>query len=119
MGGSLLAPYRLCCGKRHWETTCPDGLTMCTLCFERFTKDQLSRNAQGELQNVCKGCAALEFRRLNERIMCGSCAGGDHMCAPPCVCQHIDCIRQRKRMEEEEVGELGSRDRSGTDPSRG
>ena len=53
-------PVLLCCGQRHMTTQCPDGLTMCALCFGRFPIDQLNRTYDGIPENVCVNCAADE-----------------------------------------------------------
>ena len=57
------APVRLCCGERHYGAQCPDGLVMCILCFNRFQVEELnvvSTDFEGQHEDVCKACAALE-----------------------------------------------------------
>lgn len=49
-------PVRICCGQRHWTTQCPDGLTMCCLCFSRFSVEELSTDEEGCKQDVCIAC---------------------------------------------------------------
>ena len=56
----LAASVRLCCGKRHLGSVCPDGKVMCCLCFERFDQDQLNVAANGQKEDVCKKCDELE-----------------------------------------------------------
>ena len=58
-GGSI-AMVRLCCGKRHYGPMCPDGLVMCCICFGRFGTDQLNKDEDGQLEDVCKECAERE-----------------------------------------------------------
>jgi len=53
------APVRICCGTRHWSVQCPDGLTMCILCFDRFPESELFRDAGG-VWDICQACARLE-----------------------------------------------------------
>jgi len=50
------APMRLCCFQRHFGVTCPDGLTMCCVCFERFPYDQLASDSRGQKMDVCSSC---------------------------------------------------------------
>lgn len=49
-------PVRLCCFQRHYGPVCPDGLVMCCLCFKRVPVDQLTRDASGDLVDVCNEC---------------------------------------------------------------
>ena len=60
-------PVRLCCGQRHSTVTCPDGLTMCCLCFERFPREQLHTLEDGCWEDVCVACAEQERRAVEER----------------------------------------------------
>lgn len=55
-----IAMVRLCCGKRHFGPMCLDGMVMCCICFGRFGTDQLSKNEDGQLEDVCKECAGRE-----------------------------------------------------------
>lgn len=48
-------PMRLCCFTRHFGPTCPDGLTMCCICFDRFPPDQLCVE-DGQIIDVCHSC---------------------------------------------------------------
>lgn len=48
-------PVQVCCGQRHYGATCPDGKTMCCVCFERFGKPDLMVE-NGTTYDVCKGC---------------------------------------------------------------
>ena len=50
------APMRLCCFHRHYGPTCPDGLTMCCVCFERYPYDQLVADGFGGKIDVCLPC---------------------------------------------------------------
>ena len=54
------APVRVCCGQRHFGALCPDGKVMCCLCFERFPVSELSETVDGDKQDVCVRCAAME-----------------------------------------------------------
>lgn len=49
-------PTRLCCGQRHWGATCPDGKTMCCLCFGRFALEELMEDESGRKWDVCREC---------------------------------------------------------------
>lgn len=57
-------PYRPCCGQQHWGAQCPDGRVMCCLCFDKFTLEQLNKNEEGQLEDVCKECAEFEKREM-------------------------------------------------------
>lgn len=59
----MTAPVRLCCGQRHYEAQCPDGLVMCCLCFSRFPVSELHVTGDGTPEDVCQGCAAAENTR--------------------------------------------------------
>lgn len=68
-------PARLCCGQKHWGVVCPDGLVMCQLCFERVPISKLHLTENGQPEDVCSECAAIEieteanhtnWRMLNE-----------------------------------------------------
>lgn len=59
-------PARMCCGKKHWGAVCPDGKVMCCICFERFDIEELSRDENGERQDVCQSCKDKEDDRLRE-----------------------------------------------------
>lgn len=52
-------PVRLCCGQRHMGPVCPDGKTMCCVCFDRFNMDDLMMDDDGVYFDVCKGCEPL------------------------------------------------------------
>ena len=56
------APVRLCCLQRHWGPICPDGKVMCCLCFERFEIEDLTEAENGQKQDVCRDCAAMEAK---------------------------------------------------------
>lgn len=60
------APVRLCCGQRHWTVSCPDGLTMCCLCFSRFPVEKLWTDEEGTW-DVCIPCesANQEYRKAH------------------------------------------------------
>lgn len=49
-------PVRLCCGMRHVGPACPDGRVMCSICFFRFTQDELWVDPQGSKWDVCREC---------------------------------------------------------------
>lgn len=53
-------PVRLCCGQRHWTVECPDGLVMCDICFDRTAKENLMKDTDGTLWNICQGCGLIE-----------------------------------------------------------
>jgi len=59
---------RLCCGKRHGGVVCPDGLVMCCICFERKKPDQLNVNSDGQIEDVCKECEAID-RKIIESLV--------------------------------------------------
>lgn len=63
------APYRLCCGKRHFGVMCPDGKVMCCLCFCRVPQDQLHVSPEGLKTNVCLPCAAFELRIIRDKLL--------------------------------------------------
>lgn len=48
-------------GSRTLLTRFTDGTVMCQLCFERFRMDELNPVGGGKVEDVCKGCAALEM----------------------------------------------------------
>lgn len=52
-------PVRLCCFQRHRGSTCPDGLVMCCLCFNRFPVSELNV-VDGLPEDVCRKCAEEE-----------------------------------------------------------
>lgn len=54
--GLIQTPVRLCCGRAHWGPVCPDGMVMCTICFGRWTTDELYIDAAGVTWDLCKGC---------------------------------------------------------------
>lgn len=56
-------PVRLCCGQRHDDALCPDGLVMCCICFHRFPVSGL-HEVEGGHEDVCLGCAEQEAARL-------------------------------------------------------
>jgi len=58
-----LPPVRLCCGKRHLGTICPDGKVMCCICFETFPLEDLNVLPNGKKEDVCKKCANEERRK--------------------------------------------------------
>lgn len=53
-------PVRLCCGQRHYGVTCPDGLVMCCICFDRVSADRLNATEDGTLEDACRSCAERE-----------------------------------------------------------
>jgi hypothetical protein len=64
-------PIRVCCGQRHLGPTCPDGLTMCCICFNRVPKDRLHLLEEGDgsevssapiYEDVCRTCKEREDR---------------------------------------------------------
>lgn len=63
--GPIEHPVRLCCGKRHLSVQCPDKLTQCCLCWERFPADGLNM-VRGIAENVCLRCAEEEERNRHE-----------------------------------------------------
>ena len=48
----MLAPVRICCGKRHLSVDCPDGHVMCCLCFDRFPVSDLNFAENGGFEQV-------------------------------------------------------------------
>lgn len=58
-GGSE-SPVRACCGQRHAEPECPDGLVPCALCFTRVTREDLHVLPDGSREDVCVPCAERE-----------------------------------------------------------
>lgn len=50
------APYRICCGTRHWGSVCPDGGVMCQLCFGHITQDKLHVLPTGLKEDICQDC---------------------------------------------------------------
>lgn len=64
----MTAPVRLCCGQRHYEAQCPDGLVMCCLCFSRFPVSELHVTGDGTPEDVCQGCAAAGNTRTGRTI---------------------------------------------------
>lgn len=56
-------PVRLCCLQRHWGAQCPDGLVMCTLCFERKQVDDLWADEKGQRWDICQACQEAELAR--------------------------------------------------------
>jgi hypothetical protein len=57
-------PTRICCGEPHYGPMCPDGLTMCCLCFERFAVPDLYIGADGYVWDYCRVCASRESIKL-------------------------------------------------------
>lgn len=55
-------PVRICCGQRHWGAVCNDGLVMCSLCFNRFLKDELMRDTEDSQKrwDICLKCGFKE-----------------------------------------------------------
>lgn len=49
-------PVRLCCFQRHWDPPCPDGMTMCCLCFDRFEQADLFVDEAGDRWDMCTEC---------------------------------------------------------------
>ena len=61
-------PVRICCGQRHWDAVCPDGLVMCCICFSRFQIDQLAVDpSDGKHWDVCIGCEELNEKARGKR----------------------------------------------------
>lgn len=52
-----MIPTRLCCGQKHWNIECPDGLVMCCICFKRFETYKLNQISNCQYEDVCKECA--------------------------------------------------------------
>jgi hypothetical protein len=50
-------PFRLCCGKQHHGSVCPDGKVMCCMCFDVVPQDKLHKLPNGKLEDVCQECA--------------------------------------------------------------
>jgi len=48
-----------------WLTR-PDGLVRCCLCFDRFPFDELNVTESGDVEDVCKPCAAYEAALVRE-----------------------------------------------------
>ena len=57
---SDFVPWRLCCGRPHRGSVCPDGLVMCCLCFDRFRVEELHKTDDGTPEDVCIMCAKAE-----------------------------------------------------------
>lgn len=57
----LLDPTCLVHGLRRSEHEC----IYCCLCFASLTREECSRNEEGELQDVCRPCLADEQRRMD------------------------------------------------------
>jgi hypothetical protein len=67
-GREIPPPVRICCGQRHWDAVCPDGLVMCCICFSRFRIDQLAVDpSDGKHWDVCLQCAADEEAEMRKR----------------------------------------------------
>lgn len=60
-------PVRLCCGRRHYSVMCPDGKIMCCLCSGRFTPEELHTDADGQREDVCKGCGDAETAAMKKK----------------------------------------------------
>ena len=58
-------PVRLCCGKRHSTVMCPDGLTMCCICFNRVPLGDLTVEPDGCKVDVCMSCTIDEATYIN------------------------------------------------------
>lgn len=58
------APVKLCCGKRHFGPMCPDGKVLCCMCWCKFDVADLNVTEDGKPEDVCRGCAENEKRRL-------------------------------------------------------
>lgn len=63
----MAPPIRLCCFQSHAGPVCPDGKVMCCLCFGRFNQNELSRDEDGFLTDVCQPCADEESDYYNMR----------------------------------------------------
>lgn len=61
------APVRSCCGQRHAGVQCLDRRVRCCLCFERVTVEELRRNDDGDLEDVCASCGEAERREVQAR----------------------------------------------------
>lgn len=61
-----MGPTKICCGQKHWSVTCPDGKTMCILCFNKFSVDQLAKPDGVAYMNICKPC--YNSYNMRERI---------------------------------------------------
>ena len=55
----MTPPVRVCCFQRHSSVQCPDGMTMCCLCFSRFPVEELNP-VEGGVEDVCLSCAREE-----------------------------------------------------------
>lgn len=55
-------PYRLCCGQQHWSVTCPDGLVMCCICFERVPSADVWEDDEGTRWDMCRECGREQDR---------------------------------------------------------
>lgn len=53
-------PFRICCGQQHASVTCPDGLTMCALCFDRFPIAALATH-DGHPIDICTPCLTADI----------------------------------------------------------
>jgi hypothetical protein len=56
------APVRLCCSQRHWGVKCPDGLVMCSHCFNRVREGalMLDEDDASLRWDVCQPCGYRE-----------------------------------------------------------
>lgn len=63
---------RLCCGKRHQGTACPDGQVMCCMCFERVPVESLGVDTDGSPVDACRDCLREEEQQYHQRLHCGS-----------------------------------------------
>ena len=45
-------PVRVCCGQRHSDIQCPDGLVMCCICFDRVPIDHLMMEGNSRI-DIC------------------------------------------------------------------
>ena len=48
--------------ERHWTIACADGRVMCDLCYERFPKEELWVDAEGQRWDTCATCGERENR---------------------------------------------------------
>ena len=60
-----IEPVRPCCGKRHMTVMCPDGLTMCCICFNRVVLADLTTDPDGCKVDVCMECTRDEAEYIN------------------------------------------------------
>lgn len=67
-----MTPFRLCCGQQHLGPECPDGKVMCCLCFDRVSKEELHKDKDGCLENVCLKCAKREQEQW-PLLQCATC----------------------------------------------